>query len=267
MPQMPQMPQGAMGKTGGLVEIDDLGQVVRSASNADPAFADSLLMPYGLVVLPKIDRVLSTNSSMHLPDILSGTTFQVWRLSDLKLLKTAYLDPGKQLYAHVSPEEPRVGPDGSVFVQTLACGLERITGIDTDAPAARLVHTFPGNWCGVPTIVGHYFVQSVPAVHGFVVLDLADPAHPVEVSRLTINDAFGPHWTGWDPATGRIVATPNNDDDNRLYLLQLDQKTGALTVDQDFRDTDGKVGFSFARRVWPHGWEGTGLPHGAVFSR
>jgi len=264
---MASMSSAAMGKTGGLVEIDDLGRVVRSSGNADAAFADNVLMPYSLVVLPQIDRVVSTNSSMHDPDLFSGTTYQVWRLSDLRLLKTAYFDPGERLYAHISPEEPRVGPDGSVFVQTLACGLERITGIATDAPVAKLVHTFPGNFCGVPTIVGRFFVQSVPAVHGFIVLDLADPAHPVEVSRLTISDLFRPHWTGWDPATGRIVATPGSEEDNRMYLLQLDPKTGALTVDDTFRDTDGKTGFSFAKRVWPHGWEGAGLPHGAVFSR
>lgn len=266
-PQSGARPNVAMGKTGGLVEIDDRGRVVRSSGNADPAFADNVLMPYSLVVLPQIDRVVSTNSSMHDPDLFSGTTYQVWRLSDLRLLKTAYFDPGERLYAHISPEEPRVGPDGSVFVQTLACGLERITGVDTDAPTARLVHTFPGNFCGVPTIVGRYFVQSVPAVNGFIVLDLADPARPVEVSRLTISERFRPHWTGWDPVTGRIVATPGSEDDNRMYLLQLDPKTGALSVDESFRDTDGKVGFSFAKRSWPHGWEGTGLPHGAVFSR
>jgi hypothetical protein len=40
---------GQMGATGGLVEIDDSGHVIRSASNADPAFADALLMPYGLL--------------------------------------------------------------------------------------------------------------------------------------------------------------------------------------------------------------------------
>lgn len=263
----PPFANAAMGKSGGLVEIDDSGRVVRSSGNADPAFADNVLMPYSLVVLPQIDRVVSTNSSMHDPDLFSGTTYQVWRLSDLRLLRTAYFDPGERLYAHISPEEPRVGPDGSVFVQTLACGVERITGIETDAPTARLVHTFPGNFCGVPTIVGQYFVQSVPEVNGFIVLDLADPARPVEVSRLTISDAFRPHWTGWDPVTGRIVVTPGGGEDNRMYLLQLDPKTGALSVDEAFRDTDGKTGFSFAKRQWPHGWEGTGLPHGAVFSR
>src|SRR5580700_7484617 len=60
---------GQMGASGGLVEIDDSGKVIRSASNADPAFTDALLMPYGLVVLPDEDRVISTNSSMHNEDL------------------------------------------------------------------------------------------------------------------------------------------------------------------------------------------------------
>ena len=257
------------GKSGGLVEISDKGELVRAVSTADPAFPDALLMPYSQAVLPDIDRVVSTNSSMHDDDLLSGTTYQVWRLSDLKLLKTAYFDPGEQGYAHISPEEPRVGPDGSVFVQSLGCGIERISGIDSATPTAKLVHTFPGNWCGKPIIVGRFLVQSVPAMHGFIVLDLADPAHPVEVSRLKINDDYNPHWTAWDPATKRIVITPGSTAGNsdRMYLLKLDAKTGALSVDEDFRDTDGKAGLSFADRDWPHGWKGTGLPHGAEFSR
>src|ERR1700730_17461732 len=60
---------GQNGATVGVGEIDDQGKVVRSASNADPAFADALLMPYSLVVLPDVDRIVLTNSSMHSEDI------------------------------------------------------------------------------------------------------------------------------------------------------------------------------------------------------
>lgn len=262
------MRPGTRGKSGGLVEIDDRGRMVRAVSNADPAFTDNLLMPYSLAVLPDIDRLVSTNSSMHDDDLLSGTTYQVWRLSDLKLLQTLYFDPGEQGYAHIAPEEPRVGPDGSVFVQSLGCGIQRISNIES-APVAKLVHTFPGNWCGVPVIVGHHLVQSVPAIDGFIVLDLANPAAPVEVSRLKIADGYVPHWAAWDPATQRIVITPDEvkQSSDRLHLLKLDPDTGTLSIDEDFRDTDGKTGFSFANRTWPHGWKGSAMPHGAVFSR
>jgi len=255
---------GMLGATGGLVEIDDKGKVVRSVSTADPAFPDALLMPYGVAVLPDQDRIVSTNSSMHEPDLLSGVTYQVWRLSDLKLLKTAYFDPGANHYAHIAPEEPRVAADGSVFVQTLGCGIERITGLTTNEPVAKLVHTFPGNWCGVPTIVDNFLIQSVPAIHGLIALDISQPEKPREVSRLSLSDGFRAHWTGWDAKTKRLVTTGS---ENRLFLVKLDAKTGSLSVDESFRDDSGKPGFDLANRKWPHGWTGTGKPHGVVFSR
>jgi hypothetical protein len=253
-------------RTGGLVEIDDTGRVVRSASNADPAFADEGLLPYGLAILPNIDRVIVTNSPMGDDFLLTSNTYQLFRLSDLRLLGTYRLDPGPRLNGHVSPEEPRIGPDGAAYIQTLSCGIQRVTGMEGASPAATLVHQFPGSWCGVPTIVGHYLVQSVPAIHGFIVLDIADGARPVEVSRLVINDRYSPHWTGWDSRSRRLVVTSGQAGD-RMYLLKLDEGTGALTMDERFRDEDGELGFSFAARAWPHGWTGEGRPHGAVFSR
>ncbi|HEY4739679.1 MAG TPA: hypothetical protein VIH76_03700 [Candidatus Acidoferrales bacterium] len=51
--------EGPMGMSGGLVEIDDQGNVIRSASNADPAFASALLTPYSLAVLPELDTASS----------------------------------------------------------------------------------------------------------------------------------------------------------------------------------------------------------------
>ncbi|MEO6225523.1 MAG: hypothetical protein ABIO80_06700 [Sphingomicrobium sp.] len=253
-------------KTGGLVEIDDGGKVIRSASNADPAFTEEGLLPYSLVVLPKIDRVLVTNSPMGDAYLLTSNTYQVFRLTNLKLLGTYRFDPGPNLHANIDPEEPRVGPDGAVFVQTLSCAVQRVTGLDSPRPTARFVHQFPGEDCGVPTIVGHYLVQSVPAIHGYVVLDVANGSKPVEVSRLTISSDYAPHWTGWDAKSHRLVITSKQKED-RMFLLKLDDATGALSIDTAFCDTDGKIGFSFAGRAWPHGWTGDGQPHGAVFSR
>lgn len=252
------------GSHGGLVEIDDQGKAVRSASTADPAHPDAMLAAYSLVVLPEIDRVLVTNSGMRELDV-NGHSFQVFRLSDLKLLKTVYLDTGGTRYGDVNPEEPRLGPDGSVYVQTLACGIERISDIASPTPKSELVHVFAGSMCGVPTIVGHYLVQSVPATHSLVALDLTNPARPVEVSRLDLGEGFWPHWTGWDAKTERLAVTGY--DVNRLYLVKLDQATGALTLDTAFHDAAGKPGFSFDDKTWPHGWKGSANPHGVVFSR
>jgi hypothetical protein len=253
-------------KSGGLVEIDDSGKLVRSVSNADPAFADEGLLPYSLAILPKIDRVLLTNSPMGDDFLFTSNSYQLFRLSDLKLLGTYRFDPGASMAGQISPEEARVGPDGAVYVQTLSCGIQRVTGLESAAPKATLVHMFPGAFCGVPTIVGHYLVQSVPSIHGYIVLDIADGTRPVEVSRLTISDKYSPHWTGWDRVSRRLVVTSGQPGD-RMYLLKLDEATGALSIDDTFRDTDGQPGLSFATREWPHGWTGEGKPHGAVFSR
>ena len=77
---------------------------------------------------------------------------------------------------------------------------------------------------------------------------------------------FEAHWTAWDPKARRLVVTLDKPG-QRMYLLKLDETSGALTIDGAFRGPDGKPGFSFAEQSWPHGWTGEGSPHGAVFSR
>jgi hypothetical protein len=81
-----------------------------------------------------------------------------------------------------------------------------------------------------------------------------------------ISARYFPHWTGWDPKTGRLVTASATPDD-RTCLLKFDQSRGVLTIDEAFRDIDGQRGFSFSERDWPHGWHGVGTPHGAVFTR
>ena len=108
--------------------------------------------------------------------LLQSVTYQLFRLSDLHLLGTYQLDPGPSLSGHIDPEEVRIGPDGSAYIQTLSCGLQRVTGIDGANPKSVLVHQFPGTFCGVPTIAGHYLVQSVESIGGFVVLDITNGA-------------------------------------------------------------------------------------------
>jgi len=126
-----------------------------------------------------------------------------------------------------------------------------------------LVYSFPGSFCGVPTIVGHFLIQSVPVIHGVIVLDIANAARPVEVARVKLNDTYVPHWTGWDAKTQRVVVTGT---EPRLFLLKFDPATGALSIDDAFHDADGKPGFNLADREWPQGWKGSGKPHGVVFS-
>jgi hypothetical protein len=252
------------GVHGGLVEIDDDGQPVRSASTADPARPDDLLMPYSLLPLPDLDRVIVTNSSMRDVDA-TGHTYQVYRLSDLERLSTNDFDAPPGRYGEINPEEARRGPDGAVYVQTTGCGIEQITHIASDRPQSKLVWQFPGSFCGVPSIVSHYLIQSVQLLHAIVVLDIKDGAHPVEVSRLVLDPSIRPHWTGYDARTGRLAVTGY--DENRLFMLKFSPETGALALDTAFKDEAGRPGFSFDDRTWPHGWTGSAMAHGVVFSK
>ncbi|MBS0360824.1 MAG: hypothetical protein JSR98_05560 [Proteobacteria bacterium] len=254
----------APGVHGGLVEVDDDGHAVRAASTADPGRAADLLMAYSLLPLPDIDRVVVTNSSMRDED-KNGHTYQVFRLSDLKLLSTNDFDAPPGRYGEINPEEARRGPDGSVYVQTLGCGIERITDIASDHPRSKLVWQFPGSGCGVPNIISHYLIQSVPILHAIVVLDIRDGAHPVERTRLVPDPVLHPHWVGYDAKTRRLAVTGY--DENRLYMLRFDPDTGALAIDTAFHDDKGKPGFDFDNRTWPHGWSGSAIAHGVVFSK
>lgn len=252
------------GVHGGLVEIDDEGRAVRSASTADPSRPDDLLMAYSLLPLPDIDRVIVTNSSMRDED-RNGHTYQIFRLHDLKRLSTNDFDAPPGRYGEINPEEARRGPDGAVYVQTTGCGIERVTDIASDHPRSKLVWQFPGSFCGVPSIVSHYVIQSVPILHAIVVVDIKNGAHPVEVARVVLDPAIFPHWTGYDASTHRLAVTGYRED--RLFMLKFDPDTGALAIDAAFHDDRGNSGFDFDNHAWPHGWTGSAIAHGVVFSR
>jgi len=259
------MKHGARG--GGLVEMDNDGGVVRTSSAVDPSVPDVLIRPYSIAVLPNLDRLLSTSSPMPFLDG-PGVAVQVWRMSDLKLLRTIRLSPGSRGYGHEDPQEPRVLADGkTVLVQTRSCGLHRITGLDSDNPHADPIYTFDGGLCGVPLVVGHYWIEAVPAMGGVVVLDVADPAKPVKVSQLSLGADQFTHWMAWDDAGSRIILNSGGTD-SQLFMLRFDRNSGRVTLDTEFRNPgSASPGFSMSNLDLPHGFRGTALPHGAVFSR
>jgi len=252
---------------GGLVELDDDGRVVRTVSAVDSSDADVLIRPYSIAVLPNLDRILSTSSPMPFLDG-PGIAVQVWRMSDLKLLRTIRLAPGSRGYGHEDPQEPRVLADGkTVLVQTRSCGLHRISGLDSDEPRAESVYTFQGGLCGVPLVVDHYWIEAVPAMGGVVVLDVSNSAKPVKVSELSLGKDQFTHWLAWDETGSRIILNSGGSD-SRLFMLRFDRSSGRLTVDDAFRNADSsRPGFSMTNLALPHGFRGTALPHGAVFSR
>ena len=239
---------------GGLVELDESGKVIRSASAATPDLKDEQVWPYSIAVIPDQDRIVLSMTPMGMPDwatpppgswpkaSVDGVVtshIQIWRLSDLKLLHTLALPPTGQGDQNQFPAEPRLLPDGSVYVNTFSCGLFRITDVAGSKPNVSPVRTFPGgktmmDMCAVPVLVGKYWIQTVGAIPGLVSLDISDPAKPVEVSRLHLNHAFHmPHWLAADRNGNRLVLT--GDDQDWVLIVNIDPMTGKLSLDENFR--------------------------------
>ena len=271
----------------GLVEVTEKGDVVRTSSAVDPSLDKNLIWPYSLTVDAKRDLVISTSTPMGWSDWKplppgSWTTkqidgqvtaqVQIWRLSDLKLLKTITLTDADNKHNRY-PAEPRVLADGSIYVNTFTCGLYLLKDVTTPQASAQQVYAFPGNgdsmadMCSVPVIAGHYLVQTVSAVPGLIALDISNPEKPVEVSRLVLDKQFTmPHWLAADRKSNRLVLT--GDDQDWLLVLLLDPATGALTIDKSFHEPGSTTpGITFHRDQWPHGNNGPAVVHGALFGK
>jgi hypothetical protein len=254
---------------GGLAELTPTGRVVRTSSANLPG-VDRRIRPYSALILPKLDRVVTTTSDMDNRD--TTRALQFWRLKDLKLLHTIELPNGPRGDEGYRSAEPRLLSDGkSALVSTFNCGLYLLDGIASDAPSARLVSSFPrktGTNCAVPTVAGKYYLITVPAWSAIVSLDVSDPAHPREVSRLTLGEDDVPHWISIEPNLERVVLTGYKALRTRVIIARFDATTGALTIDERFHEEGStEPGFRFENKTWPHGATGMGIPHGAVFSR
>jgi len=256
--------------TGGLVEMDERGTVIRSASASDTAIADRYIYPYSALPIPSLDRVVSTTTDMDEANKKATSQWvQIWRLSDLTLRRSIELKPGPRGDENQFSGEPRLLPDGkSLYIHTFNCGLYLLRGVDGDAPSSVFVKGFEGKNCGVPVLAGHYWLQTVPETHALVALDIADPEHPREVSTLKLSDDEYPHWIAIDATGRRIALNSSGSPGNRIFLIDFDAASGELTLDGRFRDAGSpRPGVSLTQKAWPHGFTGTAIPHGTVFSR
>ena len=257
--------------TGGLVEMDERGTAIRSRRATDPAIADRHIFPYAVLPIATLDRAVSTTTDMDESNKQATSEWvQLWRLSDLTLLRSIALRPGPRGDEHQFSGEPRLLPDGkSVYIHTFNCGLYLVRGIDGDQPTSTFVMAFEGKNCGVPLLTGHYWLQTVPDAHALIALDISDPEHPREVSSLKLGDDEQPHWVAIDRTGRRIVLnSAGAGSGNRVFIINFDPGTGALTLDERFRDAGAaRPGVSFSQRAWPHGFSGTAVPHGTVFSQ
>lgn len=255
---------------GGLVELTPAGQPLRSSSANTPNL-DPDTRVYSAGIVPSLDRIVTTTTDMA-DDHPASRQLQIWRLSDLALLHTITLPNGPAGDESMLTAEPRVLTDGrTVLVSTFACGLYLMEGLESAAPSARLVASFPrtaGTYCAIPIVSGHYYLVTVPAWNAVVSLDMRDPSAPREAGRVTLGPDDVPHWIAMSPDQRRVVITGYRGMTHRVLMARFDSATGRLALDERFREEGAtRPGFRMDDKTWPHGGTTKGIPHGAVFSR
>lgn len=273
------------GNVGGVAKFDADGNLVAVASAEGEGWEGRPIRPYAIEVFPDVDRVITTSSAM-VPEY-SEDVIQVWRGSDLELLATVPFDhypptsddecsieealiEGRectpdQFAGHDRPFEVRRLADGSAFLNTITCGFYHITGLDGDEPAVHPVL----NWeneigCAVPTVMGDVWVMPNMFTNQVVTLDVSDPMAPVEMSRMTPEVDFQPHWAQGDPPSNRVAMTGIGEAGTEVRVYLLDPATGQLTLDPGF--AEGGI-LDMNRTAWPHGEGGVAMPHAVLFGR
>jgi hypothetical protein len=241
---------------GGLVEFDPQGMVVRTASAASAGHPN--IRPYSLAVDEKLDRVVTGSADMMGTQV--SHVAQVWRLSDLKLIKTMRLPPQPDWFYDTTADssEPRLLKGGkTVVVPTFNCGLFLVRNLASDDPTLQHIYDFGYRTCEVPVIAGDFLVETMQSGHAIASLDMHDPEHPHEVSRILLPPDEYPHWLALEPGGDRLVITGYGALDTKVRFATIDRRTGKLTLDPETIDFT---------RTWPDGWKGSAIPHGAVFS-
>lgn len=241
---------------GGLVEFDAAGRVVRTGAAAVAGHPN--IRPYSLAVSESLDRVVTGSADMM--GAQASHVAQVWRLSDLKLLATIPLPAQDHWFKDTAADasEPRVLADGkTVVVPTFNCGLFLVHDLAGEHPTLQHVYDFGYRVCEVPVVVGHYLVETMQSGHAIASLDVEDPAHPREVSRILLPSDEYPHWVALEPGGNRLVVTGYGALATKVRFATIDRQTGQLRLSPQTIDFT---------RTWPDGWQGSAMPHGAVFS-
>lgn len=268
------------GGHGGIAEYKADGTLIRSASAAATNVAEPV-RPYALIALLDKDRIVTTSAAMM--EESAADVVQVWRYSDLKLLHTLAIPPGRGTdgsLIHTAAKAPfaaRVISDGSVIINTYGCGLYRLTDITSDRPRVESIFTFeaaepsgPRDYrgaCAVPLLVnGKFWIMPVGREGRLITLDVTDPGAPREVARLEMPHKFAPHWLARDTRSDRVLLGAHEGGQDGMFILRLDRATGRLSFDASIRSPSGRVGFvDLTDQKWPHGASGPAWAHAGLF--
>lgn len=266
------------GNHGGIAEYGAEGVLLRMtlAGNA----GGKPVRPYAFALLPDIDRFVVTSAPMM--ETVSADVLQIYRYSDLTLLKSIDLPPGRLADGRqVDGSQragfgPRVLPDGSVFLNSYGCTFYRLSEIASenprletffalDTPEAPIKPGWIRGSCGIPVVFGHYWINPVGQLHSVVVLDIGNPSRPREVFRLPTPNTFNPHWLARDPHSNRLVLGAELGGEEGFYILRFDVQSGRLSFDPALNG-EGQTGYvSLKNQSWPHGPSGEAWAHAALF--
>ena len=268
---------------GGIAEYSSSGKLLRSVS-AGVDELDRAVRPYAFAMLPEIDRFVVTSAPMR--ESSWAEVIQIYRYSDFKLLQTLELPSEGLREGSVKWNAKATGfgiislTDGSVFLSTYECSFFHLSEIGTDVPKIERVHTIEAtppeevpHSCGIPVLLNNFWVQPIAKTHHVAVFNIKDPENPEEVFRLETPDDFNPHWLSKDPKSNRLILGAEFGGEVGFYVLKIDENTGALEFDSDFKGvksgsffnskTNGYI--SLERDDWPHGSTGNAWGHAALF--
>ena len=122
----------------------------------------------------------------------------------------------------------------SALLNTWQCGFYLASGLDTDAPilSAVLALEQPRHvGCGVPILIGHWWIMPIESTREFVVFDVSDPARPRLSTALSADSSFKPHWISRDPNSDQLVFTAEGPSP-AVRLAHFDSTTGTLRWDE-----------------------------------
>lgn len=266
------------GGHGGIAEFTGEGQLLRSASAAVAGFS-APVRSYAILPMLDQDRIVTTSARMM--EEYSADVVQVWRYSDLKLLHTISLPPGKKRdgtplgWSAMLPFAARRMADGSVLINSFGCAFYRLTDLSSAHPRIAHVYDIHGGdpekqssriGCSVPVVVGNQWIMPVAWSQMIVVLDVSDPSAPREITRLKMPSDFNPHWAAKDPRSNRIVIGAEFEKEAGMFVLLHDAKTGALTFDATISSAPDRQGYiNLNKQTWPHGASGPAWGHAALF--
>lgn len=263
---------------GGIAEYTAQGELLRSASVAVSGYPHPVRV---YAVLPMLDLDLVLTTSARMMEEHSANVVQLWRYSDLTLLKTIDVPAGRKAdgsplgWANEMPFGPRRMADGSVLLNSYMCGFYRLTDLASESPKITHVYDIHSRdpevehlrvGCSVPVVIGSHWIMPVAWSQMVVVLDVADPAAPREVSRLMLPEDFNAHWAAKDPGSNRIVVGAEMGKERGVYLLTYDPVTGTLAIDGSINAGSKLPGYiDLDHQAWPHGPSGPAWAHSALF--